>query len=77
MIFTISRDSEGAVTKSRRNELEDLRYGLLNSETFKINCIMRHFGVESKEDTRKITLPTVQNTVIFSGKYGAHPIPSS
>lgn len=54
MISTISRDSEGTMTKSRRNELEDLRYGLSNPEALKIKHIMHEFDLKSKKNTREV-----------------------
>lgn len=42
------------MTKSRRNELEDLRYGLSNPEALKIKHIMHEFDLKSKKNTREV-----------------------
>ena len=58
MISTISRDSEGTKTKSRRNELEDLRYGLSNHETLKLNVLCISLTLKARKIPGKLIRST-------------------
>jgi len=42
------------MTKSRRNELEDLRYGLSNPDTLTTRYIMHQFNLKSKKNTWEV-----------------------
>ncbi len=54
MISTISRDLGRTVTKSRRNELEDLRYGLSNNETLKLNVLCISLTLKARKIREKL-----------------------
>ncbi len=65
MISTISRDSEGTKTKSRRNELEDLRYGLSNHETLKLNLLCISLTLKARK-IRIGGITSFLNCLLFS-----------